>query len=98
MAPPRRVCDQMLERALGMGEGLRRAAELHLPANVVPALQAELTALARLAHLEGHAITNLQRGDAGSDGSDNPGRFVAQSDRLPHQNVSVAVVVEVMQV
>jgi hypothetical protein len=51
-----------------------------------------------LADLKGDVVPNLERGYAGTHGSDDAGRFVAQGQGLAHQNVAVAEVAEVVQV
>ena len=88
----------LLQGALGMGVGLGGAPELHLPADVVAALAAQLARLAGLADLEGHAVARLQRGDGRAHGGDDAGRLVAQRQGLPHEDVAVAEVAEVVQV
>lgn len=88
----------LLEGALGMGEGLGGAAELHVAADVVAAGAAQLAALAGLADLEGDAVADAQRRDGRAHGRDQAGRLVAQRERLPHHNVPVAEVVVVVQV
>ena len=59
MAPPSRMGNLLLQGALGMGVGLSGAPELHLSADIVAALPAQLARLARLADLEGHVVARL---------------------------------------
>ena len=90
--------DGLLESALGVGEGLGGAAEPHLAADVVAALEAERALAARLADLEGDLVADLEACDARADGGHDARRLVAERQGLPHQDVAVAEVVEVVQV
>ncbi len=81
-----------------MGKRLGRAAETHLPADVVPALQAQSAFAAGLPNLQGNVVADLERGHAGADSGDGAGGFMAQSDGLSDQDIAVAVVVEVVEV
>ena len=98
MTPRSRMGDSLLEGALGVGEGLGGAAEPHLAADVVAALEAEGALAARLADLEGDLVADLEGRDARADGGHDARRLVAERQGLPHQDVAVAEVVEVVQV
>lgn len=97
----RRVGDDLLQGALGVGEGLGGTAEGHGAADVVAALAAQLARLAREADLEGDVVAGLQQvrlSHSGADGRDDAGRLVAQGQGLFDEDVAVAVVAEVVQV
>lgn len=98
VAPPGRVVDGLLQRALGMGEDLGRAAEAEGAADVVSPAAAVLAALARQADLEGDAVAGREARDGRADGDDGAARLVAQRQRLAHAHVAIAEVVEVVQV
>jgi hypothetical protein len=81
-----------------MGVGLGGAPELHLSADVVPALLAELARFAGLADLEGYVVARPKRSDAGAHRGDDAGGLMAQRQGLAHQDVAVAEVTKVVQV
>ena len=81
-----------------MGEEPGRGAELHLSADVIAAAVAELALLAWDPRLERHAVADPERRDGRADGRDDSGRLVAEREGLSRQDISVPVVVEVVQV
>lgn len=93
-----RVCDLLLEGALGVGEALCRGAEGHLPADVVAALLAQLALAAGQADLEGHVVAGPEVCHGRAHRRHGPRRLVAQGHGLPHLDVAVAVVAVVVQV
>lgn len=92
------MVDALLQRALGVGERLGRAAKLHAAADVVAAAGAVFAALAGQADFEGHAVAGLQVLDGAADGDDGTAGLVAEGEGLADNDVAVAVVVEVVQV
>ena len=87
-----------LQGPLGVREGLGRAPEAHVGADIIPAGLAERALTAREAYLESHQVTWNEGVHACTDGRDRTARLVAQRQRLAHQDVAVTVVVEVVQI
>lgn len=81
-----------------MGYRLGRAPKLHLTTDVVPPRETQFTVLTRLSHLKCHSVTDLKRRDAGSDSSDDAGRLMTQSQGLAHDDITIAVMIEVVEV
>lgn len=98
MNPSRRMIDPLLQRPLHVRKGLGRAPELHAPADVVSPAVAKLAALARQADLERDPVARLEVRDARSHGNNGAAGFVAQRQRLAHEDVAIAEVAEVVQV
>ncbi len=99
MTPPRGVHNQLLQRALGMRQvPLGGAPELHGAADVISAGDAEVTGLARLADFERHMVADLQPSGIRPDSSDNACGLVAEGKGLPHLDVAVTEVAEVVEV
>ena len=99
MAPLGGVVDAALPRALEVREGLRGASELHAGTDIVSPCAAEDAALARQSDFQGDPVSRFKLpGRVRPDGFYYAGRLVAEGERLPHKDVSVAVVVEVMLV
>jgi hypothetical protein len=81
-----------------MREGLRRTSEFHILADVIPASLAELTFAAWQANLKSNPISNLKAIDGRSNFSHHSGGFMSQRQRLSDYYISIAVVVEVVEV
>lgn len=84
-----------------MGDTLGAAPEAHLFAEVVPPLAAEaaLAAAPGDADLEGHAVAGGKAAaDVGADGDDDPGRLVAEGQRLAGAEIAVGKVPKVRNV
>lgn len=96
--PSRRVIDSLLQRSLHVRKRLGRASKLHASADVVPPAVAVLAAFARQANLEGDAIAWLEVRDSRSYGDDGAAGFVAQRQRLAHEDVAIAEVAKVVKV
>lgn len=96
--PSRRVVDSLLQRSLHVRKRLGRASKLHASADVVPPAVAVLAAFARQANLERDPIARLDVRDARSHGDDGAARFVAQRQRLAHEDITIAEVAKVVQV
>lgn len=96
--PSRRVVDSLLQRSLHVRKRLGRAPKLHASADVVSPAVAVLAAFARQADLERDAIARLEVRDTRSHGDDGAAGFVAQRQRLAHEDVAIAVVAKVVQV
>lgn len=98
MTPLSRVIDQLLEGSLGVGKRLCGTAELHAFADIIPSRGAKLAGLTWLANFKCDMVAYGEVGDVGGDSSDDAAGLVAQSEGLPHEDVAVAEVVEVVQV
>lgn len=98
MAPFGALIDLLLQRSLKVRETLRRAAEPHLFADVIPPRAAELALLARNTDFQRHAIADLEAGDGGADGCDGAGGLVTEGERFAHENVAVGKMIVVMLV
>lgn len=90
------MVDPVLERTLEMRERLRRAAESHALADVIPALFTQVACLTRQANLERYAVADFECADFRTDGCDLAGGLVAQCHRFFYQDVAISVVVEVV--
>lgn len=98
VTPARGMVHALLQRALRMGKRLGRAAKLHTAADVVAAGRAVLAVLAGQADFERDAVASGEVLDISADGDDGAAGLVAEGEGLAHENVAVAVVVEVVQV
>ena len=81
-----------------MWKRLRRAPKPHLLANVISPLHASLALLAWQSHLQSHLIPDFEPRDTRPDCGNYAGRFMAKRHGLVHENVTIAVVVVVMEV
>lgn len=81
-----------------MGEGLGGTPELHGWADIVAALEAEVARFAGLADFQGDAVSNSEGRDAGSDGGDDTGGFMAQRQGFANEDIAIAEVGVIVQV
>jgi hypothetical protein len=81
-----------------MRESLCRALEQQRGANIIPALLAQRTNTACHTNLQGHSVAHLERRAGRTNGYDEAGRFMAQTEGSPNGKVAIAVVGVVVQV
>jgi hypothetical protein len=98
MAPCSRVVYPILQCPLGVRERLCTTSEPHSFANVVPALLAPFTGLARLPYLERNFVTNIETRHFRAHAHDYTRGLVAQRHGFLDNDVAIAVVAVVMQI
>ena len=98
MTPCCRVVHSLLQRSLQMRHHARRAPEPHVPADIVPPASTQLARSARQSHLQRYKVPGRESCHLRADGNYATRRLMAQGQRLPHDDIAIAVVVEVVQV
>lgn len=98
MTPTSRVVDLFLQRALRVRVGFGRASKLHSAADVVSALFAVFAGLAGQTDFESDSVSGRQALDVGANCHHGAARLVAERQGLANNNVSISVMVEVVQI
>jgi hypothetical protein len=92
------MVNPLLQRALKMRKRLCRTPKSQRLADVIPSLLTDLALETWEANLEGYSVPDPKVGDCGANCCDNARGFMAKGKRFLDDNITVAVVIKVVQV